>query len=189
MPSREGKIYVISAPSGAGKTSLCKELIDFFPELRHSVSYTTRSIRDGEVAGVDYHFVDQKTFDQMVDSGSFAEWAQVHGNCYGTSVQTVQQTLDSGLDILLEIDCQGARQLKENLTNATYIFIMPPSIEELRRRLDGRNTDANDVIERRIVNASDEMKEATWYDHVVINDKFDQALAQLKMIMQGGQAK
>lgn len=184
MVRKSGNIYVISAPSGAGKTSLCKELIDFFPELRHSVSYTTRAMRTGEVDGVDYHFVDQARFDKMVAAGEFAEWARVHGNCYGTSLQSLQQALDAGSDILLEIDCQGARQLKQNLGNAIFIFIMPPSVEELRRRLDGRDTDARDVIEKRIANAVDEMQEAAWYDHVVVNDIFDQALAQLKAIVQ-----
>ena len=186
MTYKKGNIYVISAPSGAGKTSLCKELIDFFPALRHSVSYTTRSIRTGEVDGIDYHFVDQLTFDQMVSDGDFVEWALVHGNYYGTTLQALQQARDSGSDILLEIDYQGARQLKKNLADATFVFIMPPSIEELTRRLVGRNTDADDVIKKRVVNASVEMKEATWYDHVVINDKFKLALAQLKVIMQAG---
>lgn len=187
MVSSTGNIYVISAPSGAGKTSLCKELIDFFPQLRHSVSYTTRSIRPGEVNGVDYHFIDQDRFDQMIAAGEFAEWAQVHGNFYGTSLQTLRQALEAGSDILLEIDCQGARQLKASLANAVFIFIMPPSIQELRRRLDSRNTDSHAVIEERITNAAKEMNEAAWYDHVVINDKFDQALAQLKAILQGDQ--
>ena len=187
MTSRKGNIFVISAPSGAGKTSLCKELIDFFPELRHSVSYTTRSIRTGEVDGIDYHFVDQETFDQMVSAAAFAEWARVHGNYYGTSVRTLQQAIDTGSDILLEIDCQGAMQLKQHLSNATFVFIMAPSLDELRRRLVGRDTDSGDVIDTRIVNAADEMNEATWYDHVVVNDKFDVALTQLKLIVQGGQ--
>lgn len=183
MAQTRGNIFVISAPSGAGKTSLCKELIDFFPELSHSVSYTTRDVRAGEVNGVDYHFVDRSTFDQMVTEGAFAEWAVVHGNCYGTSLKTLQQALSVGSDILLEIDCQGARQLKANLSNAVYIFIMPPSLEELRRRLNGRNTDSDAVIEQRIANATEEMDEATWYDHVVVNDEFDKALAQLKEIV------
>ena len=185
MTSKKGNIFVISAPSGAGKTSLCKELIDFFPALRHSVSFTTRSIRAGEVDGKDYHFVGQDKFDQMVASGAFAEWALVHGNNYGTSLRTLQQAIDSGSDILLEIDCQGAMQLKNHQVNAIFVFIMPPSLDELRRRLVGRDTDSDDVIEKRIVNASDEINEATWYDHVVINDKFDLALDQLKLIVQG----
>jgi guanylate kinase len=187
MMSNTGKIFVISAPSGAGKTSLCKELIDFFPELRHSVSFTTRPIRVGEVDGEDYHFVDQGSFDQMIASGAFAEWALVHGNSYGTSLRTLQQAIDSGSDILLEIDCQGAQQLKKRLDNAVFIFIMPPSLDELRRRLIGRDTDSDAVIEQRINNASDEINEATWYDHVVINDKFELALNQLQSIFQGEQ--
>lgn len=185
MTTNRGKIFVISAPSGAGKTSLCKELIDFFPELRHSVSYTTRSIRAGEIDGRDYHFVDQDTFDQMISDSAFAEWAQVHGNYYGTSIQTLQQAIEAGADILLEIDCQGAMQLKKHLSNATFVFIMPPSLEELRRRLVGRDTDSDDVIEKRIVNASDEIDESTWYDHIVVNDQFDLALDQLKKIVLG----
>ena len=185
MTIMHGNIYVISAPSGAGKTSLCKELIDFFPALRHSVSYTTRLIRAGEVDGVDYHFVNQDTFDQMVYAGDFVEWALVHGNRYGTTLQALQQASDFGSDILLEIDCQGARQLKKNLANATFVFILPPSLEELERRLVGRNTDTDDVINMRVVNASAEMKEAAWYDHVVINDNFELALARLKTIVQG----
>lgn len=187
MTESRGNIYVISAPSGAGKTSLCKELIDFFPTLRHSISYTTRSMRDGEVDGVDYHFVNQAVFDQMVSAGDFIEWAEVHGNCYGTTLQAIQQSRDSGSDILLEIDCQGARQLKKGLEQAIFIFIMPPSLEELQRRLIGRKTDKEDVIRQRLDNASEEMKEAAWYDHVVINDKFEIALAKLKEIMQGAQ--
>jgi len=185
MTEKHGKIYVISAPSGAGKTSLCKELIDFFPALRHSVSYTTRLMRAGEVDGVDYHFVSQAAFDQMVSAGNFVEWAQVHGNCYGTTLEAIKQSRDSGSDILLEIDCQGARQLKKNLEHAVFIFIMPPSLEELQRRLVGRKTDNQEVIKRRLFNASEEMKEAAWYDHVVINDKFEIALAKLKEILQG----
>lgn len=185
MSDKHGNIYVISAPSGAGKTSLCKELIDFYPSLSHSVSYTTRPIRTGEVGGVDYHFVDQATFDQMVSANAFVEWAQVHGNNYGTTLKALHQARDSGSDILLEIDCQGARQLKKNLPNAIFIFILPPSIEELQRRLVGRNTDADEVIKNRLVTASAEMKEAAWYDHVVINDNFELALARLKSILQG----
>ncbi len=186
MTRKKGNIFVISAPSGAGKTTLCKELIDFFPELRHSVSYTTRPIRNGEVDGRDYHFVDQATFDQMIAAGAFAEWAMVHGNSYGTSLQTLQQAIDSGSDILLEIDCQGAMQLKKHLAEAIFVFILPPNLEELRRRLVGRHTDADEVIEKRIYNASEEIKEAAWYDHIVVNDQFNLALAQLKAIIQGG---
>jgi guanylate kinase len=182
MP-REGILFVISAPSGAGKTSLCKEIIDFFPGLRHSVSYTTRPERPGEREGVDYHFVSSGTFDGMVARGEFAEWAEVHGNRYGTSLQTIDDARRTGQDILLDIDCQGAAHLKKTCRQGVFIFILPPNFEELRRRLEGRNTDAREVIERRIANARGEIREAVWYDYVVVNDQFSEALAQLRAIV------
>ncbi len=180
---RNGIIFVVSAPSGAGKTTLCKEIIDFFPGLRHSVSYTTRPIRSGEVDGADYHFVSKQTFEAMVARGEFAEWAEVHGNCYGTAMATLEEAQAAGLDVLLEIDCQGAAQLKKNLRKGVFIFILPPSYEELRRRLEGRRTDAPEVIERRIANASGEIKEALWYDYIVINDDFSVALQEFKAVV------
>jgi guanylate kinase len=182
MP-REGILFVISAPSGAGKTSLCKEIIDFFPGLRHSVSYTTRPERQGEREGVDYHFVSAATFDGMIARGEFAEWAEVHGNRYGTSLQTLEEARRTGQDILLDIDCQGAAQLKKTCRQGVFIFILPPNLDALRQRLEGRNTDAREVIERRIANARGEIREAVWYDYVVVNDQFPEALAQLKAIV------
>src|SRR6185369_15157282 len=139
--NREGVLYVISAPSGAGKTTLCKEIIDIFPNLRHSVSYTTRTPRTGEVHGRDYFFVGQEEFSRMVAAGEFAEWAEVHGNSYGTSLQTLQEARAAGIDLILDIDCQGARTLKSRFDGGVYIFILPPSMEELRRRLTGRSSD------------------------------------------------
>ncbi len=180
---REGILFVISAPSGAGKTSLCKEIIDFFPGLRHSVSYTTRPARAGEKEGIDYHFVSSRVFDEMVSAGAFAEWAEVHGNRYGTAVKTLEEARAAGQDVLLDIDCQGALQLKRNYREGVYIFILPPNFEELRRRLDGRNTDSEAVIERRIINARGEIREAAWYDYIVVNDEFNLALEQLKAIL------
>ena len=180
---RPGIIFVVSAPSGAGKTSLCKELIDFFPSLRHSVSYTTRPIRPGERPGIDYHFVTAEVFQAMVSAGEFAEWAEVHGNCYGTALATLEAARNAGVDILLEIDCQGAAQLRQRLPQAVFIFILPPSFEELRRRLVGRNTDSPEIIERRIANARGEIRAATGYDYLVVNDDFALALDQLKAIM------
>ncbi len=180
---RDGILFVVSAPSGAGKTSLCKEIIDFFPGLRHSVSYTTRAIRPGEVDGVDYHFVSKQTFEAMAGRGEFAEWAEVHGNCYGTAISTLEAAQAAGYDVLLEIDCQGAAQLKENLENGVFIFILPPDYDVLRRRLEGRQTDAPEVIERRIANAAGEIKEAVWYDYIVINDDFAVAVDEFKAII------
>jgi len=182
-PHRDGILFVISAPSGAGKTSLFKELIDIFPDLRHSVSYTTRPMRGKEVDGVDYHFVTPERFTQMVDSAAFAEWAQVHGNYYGTALQTLTAARDSGCDILLDIDYQGAAILKRHLKNAVFIFVLPPDFDELQRRLEKRNSDSAAVIAMRIENARREVAEAHWYDYIVVNDVFSVALEQLKSIV------
>jgi guanylate kinase len=181
--TREGILFVISAPSGAGKTSLCKEIIDFFPELRHSVSYTTRPPRLGETDGEDYHFISRETFSAMAAEGAFAEWAEVHGNCYGTAISTLESCRAAGRDVLLDIDCQGAAELKKSRQQGVFIFILPPSFDELRRRLRGRNTDAPEIIERRIANARGEIQEAVWYDYLVINEEFPIALEQLKAII------
>lgn len=182
-PEREGILFVISAPSGAGKTTLCKEIIDFFPSLRHSVSYTTRPQRPGEQDGIDYHFVTRTVFDAMVAQEAFAEWAEVHGNRYGTAIETLERFRSEGSDILLDIDCQGARQLKKSYRQGVFIFVLPPSLTELQRRLHGRNTDSPEVIARRIANARDEIREAVWYDYLVINDDFSQAFSELKSIV------
>jgi guanylate kinase len=181
--NRDGILFVISAPSGAGKTSLCNEIIDFFKGLRHSVSYTTRAARPGETDGVDYHFVSPGQFEAMVARGEFAEWAEVHGNRYGTALKTLQDARAGGVDILLDIDCQGAEQLKKSWAGGVFIFMLPPSFAELRRRLLARNTDAPEVIERRIGNAHREIREAAWYDYVVVNDDFAATLDQLKAIV------
>jgi guanylate kinase len=180
---REGVLYVISAPSGAGKTTLCKEIIDIFPNLRHSVSYTTRTPRQGEVHGRDYFFVEQKEFSRMVAEGEFAEWAEVHGNFYGTSLATLNECRSQGIDLILDIDCQGARQLKGRFEGGVYVFVLPPSMEELRRRLDNRSSDTQEVIERRINNAAGEIKEARWYDYIIVNDRFSEAVEQLKSVL------
>ncbi len=183
LPRRNGNVFVISAPSGAGKTSLCKELIDFFPTLRHSVSYTTRPPRNGEGEGVDYHFVTRERFRAMVAEGAFAEWAEVHGNCYGTALATLAAARQEGEDILLDIDCQGAEQLRRTLDDGVFVFILPPDFDELRRRLVHRNTDSDTVIEQRIANARGEIAHAPRYDFLVVNDDFRKALDQLKAII------
>lgn len=180
---REGILYIVSAPSGAGKTSLCNELIDIFPDLRHSVSYTTRLPRPGERDGKDYFFVSRDEFEKMVAEGGFAEWAQVHGNFYGTAVRTLDENRSLGFNVILDIDCQGARQLKSRYGDAVYIFILPPDFDELRRRLEGRRSDSAEVIERRLRVAMDEVKESAWYDYLVVNDDFPRALDKLKSII------
>jgi guanylate kinase len=180
---REGILYIISAPSGAGKTTLCKEIIDIFPEVRHSVSYTTRQSRPGELHGRDYFFVTEMEFQRMVTVGEFAEWAKVHGNLYGTSIKTLEECRCKGIDVILDIDCQGARQLKERYHGGIYIFIIPPSYHELRRRLDCRNSDSADAIERRIRCAATEVQESRWYDYIIVNDIFSKAVEELKAVL------
>lgn len=181
--AREGVLFVVSAPSGAGKTSLCRELIDRFRDLRQSVSFTTRQARAGEVDGVDYHFVDSATFRQMVADRQLAEWAEVHGNCYGTSLNTLTTAAQQGIDLLLDIDYQGAAQLKQNYRHGVFIFILPPDFVELEKRLRGRGTDADEVIRQRLQNAEREISEAGWYDYLVVNDNFQTALDDLSAIV------
>jgi guanylate kinase len=180
---REGILYIISAPSGAGKTTLCKEVIDIFPELRHSVSYTTRQARPGEEHGRDYFFVPTEEFERMVAADEFAEWAEVHGNLYGTALKTLDGFRTAGIDVILDIDCQGARQLKERYSGGVFVFILPPSFNELRRRLDFRNSDSAEVIARRIECASSEIKESRWYDYIIVNDIFIKAVTDLKSVI------
>jgi guanylate kinase len=180
---KEGILYIVSAPSGAGKTSLCNELIDIFPDLRHSVSYTTRSPRPGERQGVDYFFVSRPEFERMVAAGEFAEWAKVHGNFYGTAVRTLEELCSRGINVILDIDCQGARQLKSLYGDAVYLFILPPDFAELRRRLEGRKSDSQEVIEQRLRVAIDEVRESSWYDYIIVNDDFSQAVEKLKSVV------
>lgn len=180
---RDGILFIISAPSGAGKTTLCKEVIDIFPGVRHSVSFTTRQARPGEVDARDYFFVSLETFKQKVAEGEFAEWAEVHGNLYGTAISTLEEYRGNGVDVILDIDCQGASQLKQRFAGGVFIFILPPSYNELRRRLDHRNSDSEAVIERRIQNAVAEIRESRWYDYIIVNDDFSQALGELKSII------
>ncbi len=180
---QEGLLIVISAPSGAGKTTLCNGLVSRFPALQESISYTTRQPRAGEQDGVDYHFVSVERFKQMITEDGFAEWAEVHGNFYGTAIATLEQARQDGVDILLDIDCQGARILKDRGINGLFVFVLPPSMSELRRRLESRSSDAKEVIERRIARATEEIREARWYDYIVVNDRLDEAHEALASIV------
>jgi len=180
---QEGLLIVISAPSGAGKTTLCNALVSRFPALKESISYTTRQPRQGEQDGVDYHFVSVERFKQMIAENGFAEWAEVHGNFYGTAIATLEQARIDGIDILLDIDCQGARILKDRGINGLFVFVLPPSMTELRRRLESRSSDAKEVIERRIARATEEIREARWYDYIVVNDRLDEAHEALSSIV------
>jgi guanylate kinase len=180
---REGIILIISAPSGAGKTTLCRSLMERFPSMKESVSYTTRPPRTGELHGIDYFFVSREEFQRMVDGDAFAEWAEVHGNLYGTALATIDEARKNGVDLVLDIDCQGARRLKEQIERCVYIFVLPPSMAELRRRLESRSSDDQAVIDLRIERAAGEIREARWYDYIIINDDFDTAFEELSSIV------
>src|ERR1039457_5085538 len=180
---RQGILFVISAPSGAGKTSLCKEIIDIIPDLRHSVSYTTRLPRSSEVDGEDYFFVSGDEFRRMADGGEFAEWAEVHGNLYGTALRTIEEYRDKGVDLILDIDCQGASRITESYTEGVFIFVLPPNLEELNRRLDLLNSEAPEVIARRIERASAEIRESIKYDYIIVNNVFSKAAEEFKSII------
>lgn len=185
----KGLIFVISAPSGAGKTSICRELLSRQPGLIESVSYTTRSMRAGEQDGLDYHFVARERFDRMAGEGAFAEWAEVHGNCYGTAKATLRQASEAGQDVLLDIDVQGAEQLRSSGLDGVFIFILPPSMTELRLRLSGRNTDSAEVIERRMANAVKEIREAVKSDYIVVNTELPQAIFTVQAIVVAEKAR
>ncbi len=154
-----------------------------FPQLKQSISYTTRPMREGEQGGVDYYFVSKKTFNQMVARGEFAEWAEVHGNFYGTACVTLEQAREGGSDVLLDIDYQGAEQLRKSLPNGVFIFILPPNMGELRKRLERRKTDKKVVIERRMANATGEIAAAEKFDYLVVNDVLEQAVEKVRAIM------
>ena len=172
-------LIIISAPSGAGKSTLVNMLVGREPKVQLSVSYTTRAVRSGEVDGHDYHFIDIPTFMAMRARGDFVEWAEVHGNFYGSSRSTLNQQLATGRDLVLEIDWQGAQQVRQQFKQSVGIFILPPSIEELERRLRKRGKDADEVIQRRIAAALGEMRHVGEFDFVIINKDLALALEDL----------
>jgi guanylate kinase len=180
---RQGILFVVSAPSGAGKTSLCEELVSQVPDLRYSVSYTTRRPRPAEIADRHYHFVEEATFRDMIKEGAFLEWAEVYGNLYGTPRAPIKEWISEGIDVLLDIDTQGALQIRRHEPDAVSIYILPPSLEVLRRRLEDRRGDAPDEIARRLKKARDEVKNYRDYAHVIINEDFKSAVRQLEAIV------
>jgi guanylate kinase len=183
-PTRRGRLFVIAAPSGAGKTSLVRALMEREPSLRFSISYTTRPQRPTETHGRDYFFVSKDEFAAMVGRGEFLEHAQVFDNFYGTALGQVEASLAGGRDLILEIDWQGAQQIRRALPECRSIFILPPSRQELERRLRGRGTDAEDVIQRRLRDVATDMTHWSEFDYVVVNDDFVRALAELHAIVQ-----
>ncbi len=181
-PASPGVLYIVSAPSGAGKTSLVKALLKSDPAIRLSVSHTTRAPRPGESDGRDYHFVARDTFEKMLADGEFLEHAEVYGNFYGTSRGRIGQELDAGRDLLLEIDWQGAEQVKRHFPQSTSIFILPPTFSALRTRLTGRGQDSPEIIERRLAAAAHDVAHAEAFDYIIVNDDFDHALQDLVAI-------
>lgn len=186
---REGIILILSAPSGTGKTTLINGLLAIFPELRLAISYTTRERRGDEVDGKDYHFVSARRFAAMQARGDFAEWAKVHDFLYGTPRRTLDQGVRSGQDILLDIDVQGARKIKKSYPQAIAVFLVPPSWQELKRRLASRGTDGPKIIKRRLANAKREFEAILGYDYYVVNRAVKKALAQLTAIVEAERLK
>jgi len=189
MENFPGNLFVVAAPSGAGKSSLVKALMELDAKVRPSVSHTTRAPRGQEKHGREYYFVSEPEFDQMVVSNAFLEWAHVHGYRYGTSRKAIEDRIAQGADVVLEIDFQGAVQVKKLFANAVSIFILPPSWEELKSRLHNRGEDAPDVIALRLQNAADEMAKANEFDFVIINELFERAVFDLKAVVHAQRLK
>lgn len=181
--SSTGRLFILSAPSGAGKTTLCQEILKHFPAIRYSISHTTRLPRPGERDGVDYYFITEEEFVNGIQEGSWAEWAKVHDNYYGTSNRFLDKILLSGYDVLLDIDVQGTIQIMKQYPDAITIFIMPPSLEKLNQRLRLRGTDSDEVIEKRIQNAKEEIERKGIYQHTVVNDQLEKAKQELFQII------
>lgn len=185
---KKGIIFVISAPSGTGKTTLCEKLLKLLPDLKLSISHTTRKPRNGERNGINYYFIDKETFKKMIDTDEFVEWAEVYGNFYGTSKKAINSLISNGYDILLDIDTKGAKNIKKLYPDSVLIFILPPSLDELERRLINRNED-NNVIKLRLSKASQEISQYKFYDYVVINDNIEQASSNLLCIIHAERLK
>ncbi len=181
--SMNGELFIVSAPSGAGKTTLCQKLCAIVPRLIHSVSYTTRAPRRGEKNNIHYNFVSKSRFKSMIGKGEFAEWAVVHGNLYGTSAKKLSALTRRGYDVILDIDVQGARQMKHMFKDAVYIFIFPPSLKILENRLRARMSDRPGEIKNRLQNAKEEIRQYKNYDYVVVNDVLKKALKEMESVI------
>ncbi|HBO84321.1 MAG TPA: guanylate kinase [Deltaproteobacteria bacterium] len=182
----ESLLFIVSAPSGAGKTTLCKMAENMFSGMRHSVSYTTRPPRDGEANGADYNFVSPDKFDNMLKKGEFLEWAEVYGYRYGTSVKDLNSLVANGNDVILDIDVQGAKKVKESAIGkerGVFIFILPPSIEVCEERLKDRGKDDGETIRKRVEGAKQEIKESAWYDYIIINENIGAAFEKFKSVI------
>jgi guanylate kinase len=178
-----GQIYVISGPSGSGKSTLIELLIKRVPGIGYSISHTSRKPRDNEVNTVDYHFVNRKTFIKMIDDGSFVEWAEVYDDLYGTSSSSLRGQMNQGLDVVMDLDSQGAENIKRHYKDSILIYILPPSLKILEKRLKNRAMDNEKVIETRMKRAVAELQDCLWYDYIIINDDLDEALEKVKSII------
>ncbi len=183
ITKKEGLVFVVSAPSGAGKTTLCRAVTDSLENLRHSISCTTRNPRPGEKEGRDYFFVTEEKFRSSVRAGDFAEWAEVHSHLYGTSRQALDKMVANGIDVILDIDTQGAKQIRKTYEKAIFLFILPPSLEILEERLRNRRSDDSDEIKKRMRQAREEIREYAMYDYIIVNRDFDRALNELRSII------
>jgi guanylate kinase len=186
---RRGLLFVISAPSGTGKTTVVERLVQVVPDLRMSRSYTSRPARAGECDGVDYNFITRPRFEEMIEANAFLEWADVFGNLYGTGAADAEEELAKGCDLVLVIDVQGARKVRERRTDTIGIFVLPPSFSALERRLRGRSKDSEDAIRRRLVTARREIDAVEQYDYVVVNDELDACVDRLRAIVLAERAR
>jgi guanylate kinase len=184
-----GKLYVISGPSGVGKSTIVHSLISNVKDLNYSISYSSRSPREKEVDGVDYHFVDRETFEKMIQEKAFVEWAEVYDALYGTSLDVLQSQRSQGLDVVLDMDSQGAVNMRKHYEESTLIYILPPSLEILDKRLRGRGTDAEEVIRARFEKAIKEIKQCVDYDYIVFNENIDRAVEELRYIILSDRAR
>ncbi len=189
IPARHGQVIVVSAPSGAGKTSLCREMKQMVSGLEYSISYTTRPMRPNEVHGRDYFFVAEAEFRAMAARDEFAEWASVHGNLYGTHEAFLRRMMEQGTDVILDVDPQGAMQLKQRLPQGVFVYILPPSLGVLKQRLRSRRSDSAAEVQRRLERAREEMRSFTHYTHLIINDDFKTASRLLESVILAERAR
>lgn len=178
-----GNLFVISAPSGAGKSTIIKALKERIEGLGYSISHTSRKPRGNENDGIDYHFLKKETFRSMIDAGAFVEWAQVYDDLYGTSFSSLDEQTASGLDVLLDLDTQGAKNIKKHFKNSVLIYVLPPSLDVLEKRLMARGTDDETVIKSRMKKTSNEIKQCVWYDYIIVNDDLEKAIKEAQAII------